>query len=176
MYALMNANARTGKRSSGCAGSKVMSTHGRDELNNNGERLLPQAADNRLVLLNAFCATPSRGVSYTFQISKLWAGSAIKNCAFSCFILLSSGLSYRTARSYREPTITAKRIGWPAHIGAPRHKAVYGTYLRVHLGWSTVTTARSYRGPSANQTLRTRALEWYTVSNGPLISGTHHDC
>ena len=64
---LMDTNARTGKRESGCAGSKVMGTYVRDELNNNGERLLLRAADNRLALLNTLLATPTRGVSCTFQ-------------------------------------------------------------------------------------------------------------
>ena len=62
----MDANAWTGKRQSGCADSKVLGAYGRDELNDNGERLL-HAADNKLALLIAFFATPNRGVLYTFQ-------------------------------------------------------------------------------------------------------------
>ena len=63
----MDANARTGKRQSECADSKVLGKYGRDELNDNGERLLLHAAGNKLVLLKTFFATPNRGVSYTFQ-------------------------------------------------------------------------------------------------------------
>ena len=36
--------------------------------------------------------------------------------------VLSSGLPYLTDRSFREPTTIAKRLGWPAHIGPPRHR------------------------------------------------------
>ena len=71
-FVLMDANARTGKRQSECADSKVLGKYGRDELNDNGERLL-HAADNKLALLIAFFATPNRGVSYVHvPISKLW--------------------------------------------------------------------------------------------------------
>ena len=67
LLVLMDANARTGKRESACASSKEMGAYGRDELNNNGERLLLHAADNKLALLNTFFATRARGVSFTFQ-------------------------------------------------------------------------------------------------------------
>ena len=63
----MDANARTGSRGIGWTDSKVLGAYGRDELNDNGERLLTHATDNKLVLLNAFYATPVRGISYTFQ-------------------------------------------------------------------------------------------------------------
>ena len=82
--------------------------------------------------------------------------------------VLSSGLPYLTARSYREPTTTAKRIGCPA-CRTTSTSAVYGTSLRVHLGWSTVTTARSYRGPTAIAKRLFSAM--VPFSNGPLISG-----
>ena len=36
LFVLMDANARTGKRQSGCADSKVLGAYGRDELNDNG--------------------------------------------------------------------------------------------------------------------------------------------
>ena len=65
LFVLMDANSQTGKRQSGFADSKVLGAYGRDELNDNGERLL-HAADNKLALLNTFFATPNRGVSYTF--------------------------------------------------------------------------------------------------------------
>ena len=42
--------------------------------------------------------------------------------------VLSNGLPSQTARSYREPTTIAKRLGWPAHIGPPRKSNVYGPY------------------------------------------------
>ena len=65
LFVLVDANSETGKRQSGCAESKVLGAYGRDELNDNEERLL-YAADNKLALLNTFFATPNRGVSYTF--------------------------------------------------------------------------------------------------------------
>ena len=37
-----------------------------DVLNKNGKLLLSSAEDNKLALLNTFCCTPKRGVSYTF--------------------------------------------------------------------------------------------------------------
>ena len=46
---------------------KVLGAYGRDELNDNGERLLTHVTDNKLALLNTYYATPSRGISYTFQ-------------------------------------------------------------------------------------------------------------
>ena len=63
----MDANARTGIRGIGWTDLKVMGAYGRDELNDNGERLLLHAADNKLALLNTYYTTPPRGISYTLQ-------------------------------------------------------------------------------------------------------------
>ena len=67
LLVLMDANARTGKRGIGWTDSKVLGAYGRDELNDNGERLLIHATDNKLALLNTYYAAPARGISYTFQ-------------------------------------------------------------------------------------------------------------
>ena len=67
LLVLMDANARTGMRGIEWTDSKVLGAHGRDELNDNGERLLTHATDNKLALLNTYYATPARGISYTFQ-------------------------------------------------------------------------------------------------------------
>ena len=66
LFVLMDANARTGKRRSGSADSKVLGAYGRDELNDNRERLLFHAADSKLALLNTFFAKLNRGELYTF--------------------------------------------------------------------------------------------------------------
>ena len=63
----MDANARTGIRGIGWTGRKVMGAYGRDELNDNGERLLLHAADNKLALLDTYYTTPPRGISHTLQ-------------------------------------------------------------------------------------------------------------
>ena len=63
----MDANARTGMRGIGWTDSRVMVAYGRIELNDNGGRLLIHATGNKLALLNTYYATPSRGISYTFQ-------------------------------------------------------------------------------------------------------------
>ena len=49
---------------------KVLGLYGRDELNDNRERPLIHATDNKLAVLNTFYATPARGISYTFQSPK----------------------------------------------------------------------------------------------------------
>ena len=67
LLVLTDANARTGMRGIGWTDSKVLGAYGRDELNDNGERLLIHATDNKLTLLNTYYATPARGISYTFQ-------------------------------------------------------------------------------------------------------------
>ena len=67
LLVLIDANARTGLRAIGWTDSKVLGAYGRDELNDNGERLLTHATDNKLALPNTYYATPSRGISYTFQ-------------------------------------------------------------------------------------------------------------
>ena len=63
----MGANARTSMRGIEWTDSKVLGAYGRDELNDNGERLFTHATDNKLALLNTYYATPARGISYTFQ-------------------------------------------------------------------------------------------------------------
>ena len=44
-----------------------MGAYGRDELSDNGKRLLLHAADNKLTLLNTYYATSARGILYMFQ-------------------------------------------------------------------------------------------------------------
>ena len=67
LLVLIDANARTGMRGVGWTNSNVLGAYGRDELNDNGERVLIHATDNKLALLNTYSATPARGTSYTFQ-------------------------------------------------------------------------------------------------------------
>ena len=62
----MDANARTGMRGIEWTDSKVLGAYGRDELNDNGQRHLTHATDNKLALRNTYYATPARGISYTF--------------------------------------------------------------------------------------------------------------
>ncbi|CAB1110695.1 unnamed protein product [Ectocarpus sp. CCAP 1310/34] len=69
LVVLMDANARTGRRRDGCCDAKIMGAYGRDIMNNNGERLLGLAADNRLSLINTYFRTPKGGVQHTFQSS-----------------------------------------------------------------------------------------------------------
>ena len=64
---LIDAIARIGMRGIGWTDRKVLGAYGRDELSDNGERLLIHATDNTLALLNTYYATPARGISYTFQ-------------------------------------------------------------------------------------------------------------
>ena len=65
VFVLTDANARTGKRGEdgGEADSKVLGTHGRNMLNENGKLLLGFAEDNKLTLLNTLFCTPKSGVS-----------------------------------------------------------------------------------------------------------------
>ena len=50
----MDANASTGMRGTGWTDSKVLGAYGRDELDENGERLLIHATDYKLALLNTY--------------------------------------------------------------------------------------------------------------------------
>ena len=57
LFVLMDANARTGRRGGGKLGSeecKVLGAYGRNNLNDNGERLLSFSANHELALLNTF--------------------------------------------------------------------------------------------------------------------------
>ena len=76
LVVMMDANARTGKRGEGGGekNSKVIGEYGQDVLNNNGERLLTFAEEQRLAVLNTFFRTPKRGISYTFQSSNAGKG------------------------------------------------------------------------------------------------------
>ena len=67
LLVLMDANARTGTRGIKWTDKKVLGAYGRDELNDNGERLLTHATDIKLALVNTYYATPARGISRTFQ-------------------------------------------------------------------------------------------------------------
>ena len=70
LLVLMDASARAGICGIGWTDSKVLGAYGRDDMNDNGEQLLIHATDNKLALLNTYCATPGRGISYTFQSPK----------------------------------------------------------------------------------------------------------
>ena len=70
MFVLMDANARTGRRGGGKLGSeecKVLGTCGRDNLSDNGERLLSFSANHELALLNMFFSTAKNAISHTFN-------------------------------------------------------------------------------------------------------------
>ena len=67
LLVLMDANARAGIRGIGWTDSKVLGAYERDELKDNKWRLLIDATDNNLALLNTYYATPARGISYAFQ-------------------------------------------------------------------------------------------------------------
>ena len=49
----------------GCDDGRALGAYGRDELNNNGKRLLPLASDNKLALTNTFFSARKGGVSHT---------------------------------------------------------------------------------------------------------------
>ena len=66
-FVLMDMNARTGKRRSGCAGSKVLGAYGRDESNDTGERLLVHRPNNKHAVDKTLFPTSNRGVLYMFQ-------------------------------------------------------------------------------------------------------------
>ena len=70
LFVLMDANARTGRGGGGKLGSeecKVLGAYGRDNLNENGERLLSFSANHELALLNTFFSTAKNAISHTFN-------------------------------------------------------------------------------------------------------------
>ena len=65
----MDANARTDEKIEGekTEDDGVLGTYGRDELNNNGKRLLNFATDNKLAVMNTFFSTRKGGISHTYN-------------------------------------------------------------------------------------------------------------
>ena len=51
----------------GCDDGRVLGTNGRDELNNNGKRLLSLASDNKLALTNTIFSARKGEISRTFN-------------------------------------------------------------------------------------------------------------
>lgn len=64
---LTNANARTGRRRDECSDIRVLGAYGCDTLNDNRQRLLGFAGDNKLSVGHTFFSTPMDGASHTFQ-------------------------------------------------------------------------------------------------------------
>ena len=64
---IIEANARTGKRIEGCDDGRVLGAYGRDDLNDNGKRLLTLASDNKLVITNTFFNTRKGMISHTLN-------------------------------------------------------------------------------------------------------------
>ena len=71
LFVLMDANARTGRRRGGGLGSdgcKVLSSYGRDTLNDNGKRLVSFFANHRLIaLLTTFFSAVKNTALHTFN-------------------------------------------------------------------------------------------------------------
>ena len=68
-FVLMDANARTGEKieGEGREDDGLLGAYGRDELNNNGKRLLNFATDNKLAVTNTFFSTRKGGISHTYN-------------------------------------------------------------------------------------------------------------
>ena len=69
LFVLMDANARTGEKIEGerTKDDGVLGGYGRDELNNNGKRLLNFATDNKLAVTNTFFSTRKGGILHTYD-------------------------------------------------------------------------------------------------------------
>ena len=69
IFVLMDANARTGEKIEGerTEDDGVLGAYGRDELNDNGKRLLNFATDNKLAVANTFFSTRKGGISHTYN-------------------------------------------------------------------------------------------------------------
>ena len=66
---LMDANARTDEKIEGerTEDDGVLGAYGRDELNNNGKRLLNFATDNKPAVMNTLFSTSKGGISHTYN-------------------------------------------------------------------------------------------------------------
>ena len=69
IFVLIDANARTGEKieRGRTEDDGVHGAYGRDELNNNGKRLLNFATDNKLAVTHAFSSTRKGGISHTYN-------------------------------------------------------------------------------------------------------------
>ena len=69
LFVLMDANACTGEQieSERTVDDGVLGAYGRDELNDNGERLLNFAIDNKLAVTNTLFSTHKGGISHTYN-------------------------------------------------------------------------------------------------------------
>ena len=69
LLVLMDANAHTGEKIEGerTEDDGVLGAYGRDELNDNGKRLLDFATDNKLAVTNTFFSTRKGGISHTYN-------------------------------------------------------------------------------------------------------------
>ena len=67
LFVLVDTNAWTGRRVDRYGDRRVLGAYGRDELNNNGKRLLSLASDNKLALTNTFFSARKGGLSHTFN-------------------------------------------------------------------------------------------------------------
>ena len=66
-FIMIDANARTGRRLEECDDGRVLGACRRDELNDNGKRLLTLASDNKLGLTNTFFRGRKVGTFHTFD-------------------------------------------------------------------------------------------------------------
>ena len=69
LFVLIDANARTDEniQGEGTEDDGALGAYGRDELNNNGKRLLNLATDNKLAVTNTFFSTRKGGISHTYN-------------------------------------------------------------------------------------------------------------
>ena len=78
LFVLVDANVRTGNRMDGYRDGRVLGAYGRDDLHNNGTRLLTFAKDNKLAITNTFFSTRKGGVSHTSTFNGISSRNDLK--------------------------------------------------------------------------------------------------
>ena len=117
LFVLMDENARTGKRQSGCADSKVLGECGRDELNDNGETTLPRRRQQARSPQYVSRCAQSRSI-VRVAINKIWKGAVsarLRTYGQSCaiFPIAFKVIANEKTRLFCDTTIfvTAKTRG-----------------------------------------------------------------
>ena len=169
LFVSMDANARTGRREKGQVGSKdskILGTYGRNNLNDNGELLLPFAKNLDLAVVNTFCGTPKGGVSHTFNgrgkkridyiLTRQRDRKLIRNVTVHpqpSFLLISDHNTVSAPVKLLEHFARTRRLGAPAKLPVDRRRLGTNPQLRQEV-------ATAVGGTSWQNRLKT--AEWTT--------------
>ena len=159
VYVLMDANARTGRRTEGesLQDEGILGTYGRDELNDNGKLLLSFATDNKLAIMNTFFSTRKGGVSHTYRYNGV-TGSRTSD--FECIDYVLTRQAHR--RRVRK-VVVHPQPALPAKADLDHNMVIATVDLCGRIAHNRAIRAKPKQRQFSRQELQVEMSRWHVV-------------